>query len=289
MSSPDLPHAPGIYKITCLPTEKIYVGSSVDIRSRWLQHHQALTRGKHHSSLLQRAWDKYGPQAFAVTVLELAAPEYLIETEQRWIDGTRCAERAYGYNIYKTAGGPGDVFAQTWEGFIDPNGNEVIIYNLHEFCRKHSLNARAMMALADPGHKLKQHKGWTHRRSPRKREYIKTWEGFIDPAGNEVAAITNLKEFCRKHGLDATHMAAVLKGRICSHKGWTHRDGRKPQDEKTYYGFVNPEGHRVTITNLSAFCEKNGLSKVRMFNLISGVRKRHKGWTWRPLDESETP
>ncbi len=222
-------------------------------------------------------------------MLELVDPNCLIEAEQRWIDHTRCAERAYGFNICNIAGGPGDLFAQTWEGFIDPQGNEVIIHNLQAFCRQHRLSAGAMIALARPQHKLKQHKGWTHKSSPRKRDYIKTWDGFLDPDGNEVAPIVNLKEFCRQHGLDATHMVAVLKGRICSHKGWTHRDGRKPQPEKTYYGFVSPEGQRVVITNLSAFCDANGLSKVHMFNLISGVRKSHKGWTWRPEDGHEAP
>jgi group I intron endonuclease len=263
------------------------VGSSIDIHNRWLQHCSALTRGEHHSVHLQLAWNKYGSGAFEITVLELVASPLLIEAEQRWIDSTRCWERKCGYNISKVAGGPGDLFARIWKGFIDPDGNEVTIHNLAAFCRNHNLNAGAMIALTRPGHKLKQHKGWTHRDKPRKRDYIKTWEGFVDPNGNEVAPITNLKEFCRQHGLDATHMVAVRKGRICSHKGWTHRDGRKPQPEKTYQGFVNPEGNRVTITNLSAFCERHGLSKVRMFNLISGVRKRHKGWTWRVDNEPE--
>lgn len=281
------PRSPGVYKITCLPTGKIYVGSSVDIRTRWSQHYNLLRRGEHHSKYLQLAWDKYGEPAFELTVLECVDPSRLIEAEQRWIDSTRCAERKYGYNVFTIAGGPGDAFAKLWDGFIDPAGKEVSITNLHEFCRQHGLNARAMMALADPDHKLKQHKGWTHKSSPRKREYIKTWAGFIDPAGNEVAPITNLKEFCRQNGLDATHMVAVLKGRICSHQGWTHRDGRRPNPEKTYYGFINPQGVRVTITNLSAFCEANGLSKVHMFNLISGLRKSHKGWIWRPDDEPQ--
>lgn len=286
MSAATLPRASGIYKITCLPTGKIYVGSSVDIRARWSQHYSDLCKGHHHSTHLQLAWDKYGAEAFELSVLELAEPSQLIMVEQHWIDSTRCAERRYGYNISKVAGGPGDLAAHTWEGFVDPAGNEVTIHNLAAYCRTHGLSVTAMIALSRPQHKLKQYKGWTHKSSPRRRDYIKTWEGFIDPAGNEVAPITNLKEFCRQHGLDATHMVAVMKGRICSHKGWTHREGRHRQHEKTYHGFVSPQGERVSITNLTTFCREHGLQPVRMFNLISGVRKRHKGWTWRPTDES---
>lgn len=287
--SSELPHASGVYQITCFATGKVYVGSSVDVRNRWLQHSLALRRGEHHSRHLQQAWNKYGPQAFGVAVLEWVDPEQLLEVEQKWIDSTRCAERKYGYNISRVAGGPGDLFAHTWEGFIDPDGNDVAIHNLAAFCREHKLNAAAMLALTRQQHKLKQHKGWTHRNKPRKRDYIKTWAGFIDPTGNEVAPIVNLKAFCRQNGLDATHMVAVLRGRICSHKGWTHRDGCKSRPEKTYRGFVNPDGVRVRITNLTAFCKVHGLSVVRMFNLISGVRRSHKGWTWRPEDGYETP
>lgn len=283
----ELPRASGIYKIICLPTGKIYVGSSVDIRARGLQHFNDLRKGEHHSKYLQKAWDKHGADAFEISVLELVDPSRLIEVEQRWINSTRCAERKHGYNVYPIVGSPGNVLAKTWEGFFDPAGNEVAIHNLHEFCRERGLSVSAMVALSRSDHKLKQHKGWTHKSSPRKRDYVKTWQGFIDPAGNEVAPITNLKEFCRQNGLDATHMIAVLKGRICSHQGWTHRDGRRRQDEKTYHGFINPQGERITIINLTAFCREHKLHPVRMFNLISGLRKSHKGWTWRPKDEPE--
>ncbi len=282
----ELPRASGVYKIICLPTGKIYVGSAVNIRARWQVHRRQLRKQEHGNRHLQAAWDRFGAECFECSVLELVEPDHLLEVEQSWIDRTRCTDRSIGFNVLDRAVAHGQGTGYIWHGFIDPDGNEVAIYNLQEFCRKHGLNASAMMALADPGHKLKQHKGWTHKSSPRKRDYIKTWEGFIDPAGNEVAPITNLKEFCRQHGLDATHMVAVLKGRICSHQGWTHQDGRRRQDEKTYHSFVNPHGERVTITNLTAFCREHGLHPVRMFNLISGVRKRHKGWTWRPKDES---
>jgi hypothetical protein len=50
---------------------------------------------------------------------------------------------------------------------------------------------------------------------------------------------------------------------------------------KTYTGFINPSGQRVLITNLAAFCRANGLHPVRMHNLISGERHKHKGWIWR--------
>jgi hypothetical protein len=118
----------------------------------------------------------------------------------------------------------------------------------------------------------------------RQRDYIKTYEGFIDPDGNRVDPITNLAEFCRQHGLDNTHMVAVACGRICSHRGWKHVNGRQKM-VRVYTGFRDPEGLPVVITNLTAFCREHELSPVHMHNLISGKRKSHKGWTWSDEDD----
>ena len=43
----------GVYKIINLQTNKIYVGSSVDIEGRWKQHKKLLLKNKHHSIRLQ--------------------------------------------------------------------------------------------------------------------------------------------------------------------------------------------------------------------------------------------
>src|SRR5262249_24107424 len=143
----------------------------------------------------------------------------------------------------------------------------------------------AMWNLTKGNRKLKSHKGWTHRNSVRQRDYIKTYEGFIDPEGNVIGIITNLAEFCREHGLDDTHMLAVMNGRICSHRGWTHIRSRTPQNYKTYIGFFNSRGERIVITNLADFCRQNSLHPVKMRQLISGRIKRYKGWTWREQEE----
>jgi hypothetical protein len=208
----------------------------------------------------------------------------LLQAEQAWIDSTGCADRNIGFNVSRVAGSTGDMFAQVWEGFIDPQGNMVTITNLHSFCRQHKLDFPSMHRLAKGKSKLKSYKGWTHRNSIRQRDYVKTYTGFIAPDGRLVVPITNLAAFCREHGLDNTHMVAVAHGRICSHRGWTHKDGRR-QIVKTYTGFINPKGQRVIFTNLVSFCRANGLHPVHMHNLISGQRKSHKGWTWRRNDE----
>jgi group I intron endonuclease len=262
------------------------VGSAVDLRKRWEQHRKSLSRGKHKNRYLQNAWEKYGEASFEFEILEFVDVPNLLRAEQEWIDSTGCTDKTIGFNLYGIAGSPGDSFAQTWEGFINPDGNEVIITNLQHFCRKNNLSFNAMHRLAKGKSKLKGHKGWTHRNSVRQRDYIKTYEGFIDPEGNPVGPITNLAEFCRQHGLDNTHMVAVANRRICNHRGWTHVSSRPPKNYKTYAGFINPSGERVIITNLAEFCRENDLHPVKMRHLINGSVQRYKGWIWREDEEN---
>jgi group I intron endonuclease len=283
----NIPRASGIYQIRCIPTGKIYVGSAVDIRARWQNHRSWLKRGKHRNKYLQAAWDKYGESNFDCDVLELVDRDNLLQKEQLWISQTECTNREIGFNLYDIAGSPGDAFAEKWEGFIDPAGNEVVITNLEEFCRKNGLERSTMWRLAKGTYKHKTHKGWTHKNSVRKRDYVKTWEGFIDPDGNPVAPIKNLAAFCREHNLDDTHMIALANGKLHSHKGWTHVNKRENLGYKTYNGFVNPQGQRVVVTNLHDFCRKNNLHPVHMHQLINRQRKSHKGWTWRLNYENE--
>jgi len=271
----------GVYQIRCLITGQIYIGSAVSMLARWAEHRRSLRRGIHVNRHLQQAWYKYGEENFEFTVVEYVKRAFLLRIEQEWIDKSQCTDRKIGFNIYPIAGSPGDTLAQVWEGFIDPQGNEVTITNLERFCQEQGLNRSSMSRLARGKGKLKSYKGWTHKNSIRQRDYVKTYDGFIDPDGNPVGLITNLAAFCRERGLDNTHMVAVAHGRICSHRGWTHKNGRQKSEPKAHPGFINPDGQRVVIANLRAFCRERGLHPVHMHRLKNGERKSYKGWTWR--------
>src|SRR5205085_7664694 len=139
------------------------------------------------------------------------------------------------------------------------------------FCREHDLDFPSMHRLAKGKSKLKSYTGWTHCNSKRKRDYVKTYVGFISPNGTPIGTITNLAAFCRQNNLDPTHMIAVSKGRIHSHHGWTHAQGRPPRPAfKRHQGFVSPDGKQIVITNLQAFCKQHGLSPVHMHAVKNG-------------------
>jgi group I intron endonuclease len=50
----------GIYKITNIVTNKLYVGSSIDIKRRKYEHIRLLKNNKHNNIHLQNAYNKYG-------------------------------------------------------------------------------------------------------------------------------------------------------------------------------------------------------------------------------------
>lgn len=94
--------ASGIYQIVNKVNKKIYVGSSVNLHRRRIDHLTSLSRGTHDNSYLQRAFNKE-PDAFEFFVVEYIAEDDLILIEQQYLDilWDNCVNC---YNIQKTAG-----------------------------------------------------------------------------------------------------------------------------------------------------------------------------------------
>lgn len=92
----------GVYLIKHKDSDRCYVGSSKNVAYRKRSHFSALNRKEHHSVKLQRAWDKYGPDAFDFSVLLYCDEKNLLMYEQIFIDALS-AQRS-GYNICKKAG-----------------------------------------------------------------------------------------------------------------------------------------------------------------------------------------
>lgn len=81
-----LERASGIYEIVCRPTGKRYVGSAVCFARRFAKHARELAGGKHHSRILQNAWNAYGAGAFHFTPLIVCGRDMLLVYEQTALD-----------------------------------------------------------------------------------------------------------------------------------------------------------------------------------------------------------
>jgi len=101
----NIPKRSAIYRIRHIKSNKVYIGSAVDAYNRWSVHLSFLKRNKHHSILLQRAWNKYGGDQFRFEIIEFVKNKNnLIKREQYWMDKYEAANPQKGYNITPTAG-----------------------------------------------------------------------------------------------------------------------------------------------------------------------------------------
>jgi group I intron endonuclease len=92
----------GIYQIQNLKNGKCYIGSAASIRGfdfRWRCHRNSLIGQYHPNIKLQRAWNKYGADAFVFKVLLYCDPINCLMYEQIALDHYKPE-----YNICKQAG-----------------------------------------------------------------------------------------------------------------------------------------------------------------------------------------
>lgn len=92
----------GIYQIQNRTNGHRYVGSTVNLRKRWLGHLGGLRRQRHRNRHLQGAFNRYGEDAFVFSVLEyVQESDNLIGREQHYLDTVKPE-----YNMEPVAGSP---------------------------------------------------------------------------------------------------------------------------------------------------------------------------------------
>ena len=79
-------NAVGIYIIENIVNGHFYIGQAIDMRRRFNEHHSYLQRGKHDNFHLQRAYNKYGSDAFVMFMMQSCSESQLDLFEQEWID-----------------------------------------------------------------------------------------------------------------------------------------------------------------------------------------------------------
>lgn len=92
----------GIYAITNLTNNKVYVGKSINIYERIRQHINKLNKSSKESNLhLNKSWKKYGRDSFKYEVLEDIEKDdnLLKEAELKWMLKLNTTNREFGYNL----------------------------------------------------------------------------------------------------------------------------------------------------------------------------------------------
>ncbi len=84
-----------IYAIENVQNGKMYIGSTKNYTSRWHTHKSTLRKGKHHSFILQKAWNKYGEDKFIFKLLLICSKENRYFYEQNLMS-------LQSYNVFRT-------------------------------------------------------------------------------------------------------------------------------------------------------------------------------------------
>lgn len=84
----------GIYKITNVITNDIYVGKSLDINNRFKKHISDFKNNKNKNKYIQDDYNKYGLNNFKFEIIELCNSNELLTKERFWI------KKIGTYNIY---------------------------------------------------------------------------------------------------------------------------------------------------------------------------------------------
>lgn len=136
----------GIYTITNLVNNKIYVGSSIECEKRGKGHFTALKNNKHSNPYLQASYNKHGEKNFKFEILEKHDEKYLLSFENYWGHMLDSWNRKIGYNIR----------------FINPDKNR--LSSFPEETRLKMSQARLGIKLSDEVKLSMKNKWWDKRK-----------------------------------------------------------------------------------------------------------------------------
>ena len=117
----------GVYIIRNNVNGKFYIGSSIEIPTRWNFHVWQLDKDTHGNRHLQNAWNKYGKKNFAFSIVENCKAEDTITREQFYLDTLQPYRRNIGYNLCPVAAGGNGIIKPVIQ--YDRLGNYVAVFD----------------------------------------------------------------------------------------------------------------------------------------------------------------
>lgn len=206
----------GVYAIRNLVTNKIYIGSAIDLLERRRIHLRDLMHGKHANRHLQSSFNLYGASNFDFRVIEFVNnSENLTEREQFWID--QFDLKADLFNMCKQAYSTiGRKHAEETKRKMSANRPSYKGEQNPFYGKKHSEETRRTISVKATGRKQSQasiKKGIETLRAkhghhpnskpvnqidPKTGEVIKTWENMTEAATVIGTKVSNISVVCNK-------------------------------------------------------------------------------------------
>lgn len=229
----------GIYILRFNNTNKVYIGQSLNIESRLVNHIYKMRKGIN-SKNLNEAYALYGAPILEV-LLECDVSELDI-AEKEAINIFNATNKYYGFNSFTEAGGGSTTSGEEHSNskFTNDSIIEVFEYLIQipvvTFEDISAITGVSIPVIADIS-KGNNHT-WLKEKFPEKYRLLMTLKNnrkaicytttdklqVISPTG-AIFNIDNIRAFAREHGLYQSHLGKLLKGQAKSHKGWKRYEG----------------------------------------------------------------
>lgn len=289
----------GIYQIKNIINGKSYIGLSINIEKRWLQHKRALNKNKHCNDRLQYAWNKYGKDAFQFLVLEECEYNQCFEKEIDYIKLFDTYNNGYNLTIGGDKGGSEclekPVYVYDLEGnFITDYRSkaeaerQLNCHSIKECCLKHCNRGFS-----------KTDQQWYQF----SYEYVDKMSPFVfkgkmkqvyqlDKDGNVLQIFQSGADACRFVG--ANPLCHNLRDAINTHKPWhnyywnyveNHCADWQPYNDLTIICF-DSEGKEVgKFRNALDAANELNLQHSSICKILKGTRKTTGKYTFRKVED----
>jgi group I intron endonuclease len=267
----------GIYVITAIDHNKVYIGSAVNIDKRLMDHKSSLIRNKHPNKPLQNFYNKYRGGSLKYNLLYECPKEKLIESEQFFInlyDGML-------FNIRKKA--ESNLGIKCSDEAKKRMSEAMSGKRHHYYGKKLGEEHRRKISEALTGK--------THSEETReKMSEAKTGRAHSEETKRKIS---EAKSGEKHHFYGKTHSEETRRKISEARKGKTHSEetkkkiGEANRGEKAYnydhalYHFIHPE-HGERMCTRHELCTVFGLDRRSLSGLVLGKYKSVKGWR---LDE----
>jgi hypothetical protein len=237
-----------------------------------------------HSPHLRCAYEKYGLEAFEVSILENDIPNetVLYEREAHYIAelGTFIPG---GYNLTRGGGSADPMFVREYD-LIDFDGNMYHVVNLRLFCRRRKLNYSAMCSMV-AGISRSSH-GFALPTTPIEEIVIPDEEWTIENVETgevEILRRGNIRKWAKERRLNPHAIEKVVYGETLVSQGWKLASTVLPESyrgsgPKVRATLIAPNGESVKVDNVYAFAREHNLDRGQLYDLINGRALEHKGW-----------
>lgn len=200
-----LPKTYGVYKITCLVNNKVYIGSSINLYSRLNSHKSKLNKNKGNINL-QKDFNKYKINNFTFTTLETnkSINKYEIyKKEEYYINKYKSNKIEFGYNISNVSENGNNIFSVETKIKISQS----------RIGTKMSDSTKERISIANKNKKPTQ---YAINCAVKSREKTAT---LISP-DNKIFKITNISKFCREYNLNQSCISDLINKKRKHHKNW---------------------------------------------------------------------